>query len=397
MPPLPLDQLPVDGKRVLVRADLNVPLQEGRVTDDTRIRASLPTIRNLLDRGAAVIVISHLGRPKGSVVAELRLDPVASRLSELLGRDVKKLDDCRGESVTAATAALEPGNVLMLENLRFHEGETKNDPQFAQALAALADAYVNDAFGTCHRAHASVVGVAELLPSAEGLLVARERAALDRLVHDPQRPYLAVIGGAKVADKITVIRSLLERVDELLVGGAMAYTFLKASGHEIGASLLDEAHLADVTELLAEDRAGARKLHLPLDHVIVPNEGAEPSTTEGVDIPAGSSGLDIGPRTIEAFSDQIRSAATLFTNGPMGKFEESPFDAGTKAVLRAIADSKAFSVIGGGDSIAAAHQAGVADRISHLCTGGGASMEYLTGAPLPGIVALERAAARRNG
>jgi len=395
MPPLPLDQLPVEGKRVLVRADLNVPLTDGQITDDSRIRASLPTLRNLLDRGAAVIIMTHLGRPKGAVVPELRLDPVSRQLSDLLGQAVRKLDDCVGDEVAAAVAVLKPGEVVLLENLRFHDGETKNDPDFARGLAALADAYVNDAFGTCHRAHASVVGVAGLLPSAEGLLVARERRALDRLVNDPKRPYLAIIGGAKVADKITVIRSLLARVDRLLVGGAMAYTFLKAAGHEIGASLLDREHLADVAGLLKEDRAGAKKLHLPVDHVAVTAGRRESSLTDGVAIPAGSSGIDIGPRTIRAFSDLIASSATIFANGPMGKFEEPPFDTGTKALLRAIADSKAFSVIGGGDSIAAAHQADVADRIGHLCTGGGASMEYLTGAPLPGIAALEAAAERR--
>lgn len=397
MPPLPLDQLPVHDRRVLVRTDLNVPFKDGQVADDTRIRASLPTLRNLLDRGAAVIVMSHLGRPQGAVVPELRLDPVAHRLCELLGQPVKKLDDCLGGAVTSAVASSKPGDVVLLENLRFHKGETKNDPEFARSLAALADAYVNDAFGTCHRKHASVVGIADLLPSAEGLLVARERHALDRLVNHPARPYVAVLGGAKVADKITVVRSLLERVDALLVGGAMAYTFLNAAGHSIGASLLDREHLGDVAELLKEDRAGAKKLHLPVDHVVVASGNGKASETDGADIPDGSSGIDIGPRTVRAFSDLLASAATIFTNGPLGKFEEQPFDAGTKAILQAIADSKAFSVIGGGDSIAAVHQAGVADRIGHLCTGGGASMEYLTGNPLPGLVALETAAAQTRG
>ena len=394
MIPPAIEQLEVQSKRVLVRADLNVPLEGGRIVDDTRIRATLPTIRHLLERSAMVIVMSHLGRPKGKVVSELRLDRVAVRLGELLGQHVEKLDDCMGEQVAGAIGKAAPGSVLMLENLRFHAGEVQNDERFVGKLASLGEAYVNDAFGTCHRAHASVVGMPARLPSAEGLLIAAERRGLDRLLKDPRRPYVAAIGGVKVSDKIMVIRGLLARVDAILLGGAMAYTFLKAAGREIGGSLLDESHLGDVRDLLTRDADQGKKLCLPRDHVVDDPQGGQVRTTEGVDIPGGRRGMDIGPSTIDDYASRIAAAGAFFSNGPMGKFEDRRFAEGTHAVLHAAAQSDAFSVIGGGDSLAAVQQLRLADRIDHMCTGGGASLKYLSGVKLPGLVALAEAGKR---
>ncbi len=389
-----VEEIQVEGKRVFVRADLNVPVKDGRITDDTRIRAALPTLRHLLDRGAAVVLASHLGRPKGRPDPAFSLAPVAERLGELLGLSVYLAPDVVGPKVEPLARDLEPGKILMLENVRFHPGETKNDPELAGQLAALADAYVNDAFGTCHRAHASTAGMASLFPPdrrAAGLLLLKEIRAFERVLDRPEHPYVAVLGGAKVSDKIGVIRNLLPRVDRILVGGAMAYTFLKAQGIEVGGSLVEEDRLGLARELLAQAREEGKEIALPADHVIARDLSAEAETrvTGGAEVPAGWKGVDIGPRTREAYAQAVAGARTVVWNGPMGVFEIPAFAEGTVAVARATADSSAFTVVGGGDSVAAVTQAGLADRISHISTGGGASLELLEGKTLPGIAALE--------
>jgi len=385
-----LTDYPVDGKRVLVRVDFNVPLADGAVADDTRIRAALPTIRYLVERGCRVILASHLGRPKGQVVEELRLAPVARRLEELLGQPVRTVGDCVGPEVEAAVAALQPGEVLLLENLRFHPGETANDPEFARRLAALADVYVNDAFGTAHRAHASTEGVAHHLPAVAGLLMARELEMLGALLGEPARPFVVLLGGAKVSDKIGVIRRMLEVADAVLVGGAMCFTFLRAQGHEVGASRLEEDKLDVAADILAEADRGRCALELPRDVVAAPaaEPGAPATVVPATAIPAGQMGLDIGPDTVAAFSERLRAAATIFWNGPMGLFEIDDFAAGTKAVGEAVAASGAVSVVGGGDTVSAVRRFGLADRITHVSTGGGAAMEFIEGRELPGVAAL---------
>jgi len=383
-----VSDISVKGKRVLVRVDLNVPLENGEVVDDTRIRAVLPTIRYLLDREAAVILISHLGRPKGLVQEDLRLDPVGRRLSELLGQEVVKVDDCVGPEVERATKSLQPGQVLLLENLRFHPEEEENDQGFASQLASLADVYVNDAFGTAHRAHASTTGVTEYLPSVAGLLMERELQMLGDALANPTRPLVAVLGGAKVSDKIGVIRNLLSKVDLLLVGGGMANTFLKAQGHQVGESLVEDDSLALAKDILAQ--AGA-KLVLPVD-VVVADAFADDanSQTVGVEqVPPGWRILDIGPRTVGLFEDRLRSAGTVVWNGPMGVFEFPRFAAGTIALASSLASAPATTIVGGGDSIAALQQAGLAEKMTHVSTGGGASLEFLEGKVLPGVEALE--------
>jgi len=383
-----VSDISVKGKRVLVRVDLNVPLENGEVVDDTRIRAVLPTIRYLLDREAAVILISHLGRPKGLVQEDLRLDPVGRRLSELLGQEVVKVDDCVGPEVGRATKSLQPGQVLLLENLRFHPEEEENDQGFASQLASLADVYVNDAFGTAHRAHASTTGVTEYLPSVAGLLMERELQMLGDALANPTRPLVAVLGGAKVSDKIGVIRNLLSKVDLLLVGGGMANTFLKAQGHQVGESLVEDDSLALAKDILAQ--AGA-KLVLPVD-VVVADAFADDanSQTVGVEqVPPGWRILDIGPRTVGLFEDRLRSAGTVVWNGPMGVFEFPRFAAGTIALASSLASAPATTIVGGGDSIAALQQAGLAEKMTHVSTGGGASLEFLEGKVLPGVEALE--------
>ncbi|BAS27144.1 phosphoglycerate kinase [Limnochorda pilosa] len=394
---LAVDRLPVQGKRVLVRVDFNVPMNDaGQITDDTRIRAALPTIRNLLDRGAAVILMSHLGRPKGKVVDAFRLGPVARRLAELLGRPVSKADDCVGPEAEQAARALSPGDVLLLENLRFHPEEEKNDPDFARGLAALADAYVNDAFGAAHRAHASTEAVARFLPSAAGFLMLREIEIMGRALEKPDRPFLAILGGAKVSDKIGVIENLLGKVDTLAIGGGMAYTFLRAKGYEVGRSLLDEERIPLARRLLEEaERKGVRLL-LPVDVVIAPTITADARTrvVPAGQIPADQQGLDIGPETAKALAAEVRTAKTVVWNGPMGVFELEPFARGTRAVAMAMAQSDGVTIIGGGDSAAAVEQMGLADRMTHVSTGGGASLEFLEGRTLPGVAALEAAAAR---
>ncbi len=379
----------VAGKRVLVRVDFNVPLDKtGQITDDTRIRAALPTIQYLRDKGAKVIVCSHLGRPKGKVAEEFRLTPVAKRLSELLGTTVQKTDDCVGPEVENAVAAMKPGDILLLENLRFHPEEETNDPGFAKQLAALANIYVNDAFGAAHRAHASTEGVARFLPAVAGFLMERELTFLGKALADPTRPFVAILGGAKVSDKIGVIENLLPKVDWLIVGGGMANTFLKALGHEVGASLVEEDKVELAKDLL--QRAG-EKLMLPVDVVIADAFAADAQhQTVPVDkVLPGWRILDIGPRSVEAFRAVLQKAKTVVWNGPMGVFEFPAFAAGTVAIAKCLAETDATTIIGGGDSAAAVEQAGVADKMTHISTGGGASLEFLEGRILPGVAALQ--------
>ncbi|MCG2770005.1 MAG: phosphoglycerate kinase [Anaerolineae bacterium] len=377
------------GKRVLVRADLNVPLDEhGRVTDDTRIVAALPTVRYLLDRGARVILCSHLGRPKGEVREELRLDPVAARLSELLGKPVRKLDDCVGSEVQAAVGDMQSGNVVLLENLRFHPEEEANDPNFSKDLASLADLYVNDAFGTAHRAHASTAGVTEYLPSVAGFLMEKEIEFLGKALESPPHPFVAVLGGAKISGKILVIENLLGKVDALLIGGGMANTFFKAQGHEIGNSLVEDDSLAMAKGLM--ERSGG-KLILPVDVTVADAFSADANyKVVAVDeVKEGDLILDIGPATVERFREVLAAAKMVVWNGPMGVFELTPFAKGTMAVAEILAGLDAVTIIGGGDSVAAVEQAGLADRMTHISTGGGASLKFLEGAVLPGLAALD--------
>ena len=384
--------LELSGKRVLIRVDFNVPLSEAHeVTDDTRIRAALPTIRHAMERGAKVALISHLGRPKGKVVPSMSLAPAAARLARLLGRPVPMASDCMGEQVKAAVAALPPGGVVMLENCRFYAGDEKNDAAMSRALAELCDVFVNDAFGAAHRAHASTVGVTKFVPvSAAGFLMAKEIAYLGQAVQQPVRPFVAILGGAKVSDKIGVLKNLVAKVDALLVGGGMAYTFLKAQGMEVGASLLEADKLDMAREILEAARARGVTFLLPMDHVIAEKVDAASPTriADSTDLPPGWMGLDIGPRSREAFATAIRGAKTIVWNGPMGVFELPSFAEGTLAVARAVAASGATSIVGGGDSVAAVTQAGLADKITHISTGGGASLEFLEGIELPGVAAL---------
>ncbi len=376
------------GKRVLVRLDLNVPLEQGQVTDDTRIRAALPTIRYLLDHQAIPILMSHLGRPKGQLRPELRLDPVARRLSELIGRPVKKLDNCVGPEVEDACAAALPGDLILLENLRFHPGETENDPGFASALARLGDLFVNDAFGTAHRAHASTEGVTHHLPAVAGFLMEKELDFLGRALESPSRPFVAILGGAKISDKIGVVESLLERVDRLLIGGGMANTFLQAQGHDTAESLV-EPDVLDIARALLQ--RAASKMVLPVDALVADRFDAEAAARVAAigAIPSGWRVMDIGPKTIRLFSDCLKGTHTAFWNGPMGVFEFPRFAAGTRAMAQALADlPDCTTIVGGGDSAAAVQQAGLADRMTHISTGGGASLEFVEGRVLPGVESL---------
>ena len=378
----------VAGKRVLVRADFNVPLDDAReITDDTRIRAALPTIVYLCDKGAKVILCSHLGRPKGKVVDELRLTPVAKRLSQLLDTTVTKTDDCIGSQAESVVAAMQSGDVVLLENLRFHAEETANDTDFARQLAGLAEVYVNDAFGTAHRAHASTAGVAQFLPAVAGFLMERELTFLGGALANPARPFVAILGGAKVSDKIGVIENLLPQVDKLIVGGGMANTFLKAQGLNVGDSLVEDDKLDLAKELL---QSAGSKLLLPTDVVIADAfaADAEQQTVSVRSVPAGWRILDVGPESIEAFKEVLSSAKTVVWNGPMGVFEFSRFARGTIAIAEALAQTDATTIIGGGDSAAAVQQAGLADAMTHISTGGGASLELLEGKVLPGVDAL---------
>ncbi len=381
---------PLKGKRVLLRCDFNVPLKNGVIGDDTRIRAALETIRFILKEGGAVIACSHLGRPKGQVVPEMSLKPVAVRLGELLGLPVQMAPDCVGAETEALAKALQPGQVLLLENLRFHKEEEKNDPAFAKELASLADLYVSDAFGTVHRAHASTAGVADWLPAYCGFLIKAELKALGGAVENPVRPLAAVLGGAKVADKLGVIDHLLDKADVLLIGGGMAYTFIKARGGRIGNSLLDEEKLDYAKKMLAKAEAKGVKLLLPTDNLVVTaiEAGAETRIVPSDDVPDGWMGVDIGPETRKLFAAEIEKAGTVIWNGPMGVFETPGFEGGTMAVAKAMADCAGITVIGGGDSVAAVQKAGLADKMSHISTGGGASLEFLEGRELPGIVCL---------
>ena len=379
------------GKRVLVRVDFNVPLHDGSVADDTRIRAALPTLEALRERGASLILVSHLGRPKDHET-ELSLAPVAERLSELIGEPVKLAPGARGEEVDHLVEALREGDMLLLENIRYEPGETKNDPELAAELASLADAYVDDAFGAAHRAHASTVGAAELMePRAAGLLLQREVETLDGLLRDPDRPLVAVLGGAKVADKIGVIGSFLRAADTILIGGAMCFPFLAAQGHPVGDSLCADEDVELARQALAAgEQSGSATIELPADLVLADHFGADatPQSLDGVDVPDGMMGLDIGPHSAQAYGELIACAGTVFWNGPMGAFELEPFAAGTRSVAQAVADAPGVTVVGGGDSAAALVQFGLADRVTHLSTGGGAALELIEGRELPGVAVL---------
>jgi phosphoglycerate kinase len=384
MPKRTVRDLDVRGKKVLVRVDFNVPQTEsGDVADDRRIRAALPTLNDVLNRGGSLILVSHLGRPSGDPAADapFRMNPVATRLAELIGRPVKKTDDTVGPQAQATCAELAPGEIVVLENVRFNKGEKKGDPAFAKQMAALADAYVNDAFGTCHRDEASMVAVPEQFPAgrrAIGFLVEKELQILDTLLSHPKSPYVAVMGGAKVSDKILVIESLLEKVDKLLIGGAMTYTFLKAQGHSVGQSKVEADKLDVASHVL---QLAGSKLVLPVDHLVAskPEAGAETKVVEGPTIPDGWFGMDIGPQTIELYSGIIKDAGTVVWNGPMGKFEVAAFATGTRAIAQALADSRGVTAVGGGESAEAVEKFGLADKVSHVSTGGGAFLESLEG------------------
>lgn len=379
------------GKRVFCRVDFNVPMKEGKITDETRIRAALPTIQYLVEQGAKVILASHLGRPKGQVVEEMRLTPVAARLGELLGKDVKKADEAFGPAVQEMVAAMNEGDVLVLENVRFYAGEEKNDAELAKEFAALADIFVNDAFGAAHRAHASTAGIADYLPAVSGLLMEKELDVLGKALSNPDRPFTAIIGGAKVKDKIGVIRHLLDKVDNLIIGGGLAYTFVKALGHEIGQSLCEDDKIELAKEFMQLAKEKGVNFYMPVD-IVITEEFSETATTQivGIDsIPSTWEGVDIGPKTREIYADVIKNSKLVVWNGPMGVFEMTPFAEGTKAVGQALADAEGtYSVIGGGDSAAAVEKFGMADKMSHISTGGGASLEFMEGKELPGVVCL---------
>ena len=390
-----VEDVDVRGKRVLCRCDFNVPTKAGVITSDKRIVAALPTIQYLVNHGARVILCSHMGKPKGEVKPELSLQVVANRLSELLGQPVKMAKDVVGESAQSLAASLKDGEVMLLENTRFEKGETKNDPELSKKLASMADLFVNDAFGTAHRAHASTAGVADYLPAVCGFLVQKEVSIMGKALADPERPFVAILGGAKVSDKLNVINNLLEKVDTLIIGGGMAYTFLAAKGYGIGKSLFDAEKVDYCKDMMAKAEAKGVKLLLPVDTVVAasfpdPIDAPIDVKTVCVDaIPADMEGMDIGEKTRELFADAVKSAKTVVWNGPMGVFENPTLAKGTIAMAQALADSSATTIVGGGDSAAACEQLGFADKITHISTGGGASLEFLEGLELPGIACLE--------
>ncbi|MCQ5454410.1 phosphoglycerate kinase [Bacillus paralicheniformis] len=381
----------VKGRVVFCRVDFNVPMKDGKVTDDTRIRAALPTIQYLTEQGAKVLLASHLGRPKGQVSEELRLTPVAARLGELIGKEVKKADEAYGDAVKAQISEMKDGDILVLENVRFYPGEEKNDPELSKAFADLADVYVNDAFGAAHRAHASTAGIAEHLPAVAGFLMEKELEVLGKALSNPERPFTAIIGGAKVKDKIGVIESLLEKVDNLIIGGGLAYTFVKALGHEVGKSLLEEDKIELAKSFMDRAKEKGVNFYMPTD-VLVADDFSNDANTKVVpvsEIPSDWEALDIGEETRKTYADVIKNSKLVVWNGPMGVFELDAFAKGTKAVAEALADAKdTYSVIGGGDSAAAVEKFGLADKMSHISTGGGASLEFMEGKELPGVKAL---------
>lgn len=383
-------EIEVTGKKVFVRVDFNVPLENGKITDDTRIRETLPTIQYLIDKGAKVILASHLGRPNGEVVEELRLTPVAARLAELLGKSVAKADESMGEAVKSQVAQLNNGDVLLLENVRFYPGEEKNDAELAKSFAELADLYINDAFGAAHRAHASTEGIAHYLPAVSGLLMEKELTVLGKALTKPDRPFTAIVGGAKVKDKIAVIENLIEIADNIIIGGGLSYTFLKAQGYEIGKSLVDNSKIDLATSFLEKAKAKGVQFLLPVD-IIVGDDFSETANKQAVDIdsiPADWEGLDIGPKTREIYAKVIKESKLVVWNGPMGVFELNAFAEGTKAVAIACAETEGYTIIGGGDSAAAVEKFHLAERMDHMSTGGGASLEFMEGKALPGVVAL---------
>ena len=390
MSKLTIAQLDLAKRRVFVRADLNAPLDHGTVTDDTRLRAVVPTIQYALKAGATVVLASHLGRPKGKVAPEFSLRPIAERLESLLDQHVELAPDCVGAATLERARALGPGQVLLLENLRFHAEEEANDDGFARSLAALAECYVNDAFAAAHRAHASIAAITKhLQPAAAGLLMQQELAALGRILESPEKPLVAILGGAKVSDKLTLVEHLLDRVDALLIGGGMAFTFLASLGHAVGRSLVEPDHLETARRTLDAARRRGVALVLPVDAVVADGLDSARGRAVGIrEIPAGQMGLDIGPRTVERFTKALTGARTIVWNGPMGVFERTPFAAGTLALARAVAGSQAFTVIGGGDTVAAVTQAAVAEQIGYISTAGGAFLEFLEGRKLPGVEAL---------
>ena len=380
----------VSGKRVFVRVDFNVPLEDGKITDDTRIRETLPTIKYLVEQGAKVILASHMGRPKGEVVESLRLTPASQRLSELLGKPVAKADEAVGEAVKAQVEKLQNGDVLVLENVRFYPGEEKNDPELAKQFAELADLFVNDAFGAAHRAHASTEGIAHHLPAVSGLLMEKELSVLGKALSNPDRPFTAIIGGSKVKDKIDVIDNLLTLADNVIIGGGLAYTFFKAQGHEIGQSLLDKEKLDVALGFIEKAKELGKNFYLPED-IVVTDEFSADANTKVVDIdgiPADWEGVDIGPKTRAKYAEVIKNSKLVVWNGPMGVFEIAPFSNGTREVAQACAETEAYTIIGGGDSAAAAEKFGLDDKMDHISTGGGASLEFMEGKALPGVVAL---------
>lgn len=385
-----MNDVEVKGKRVFVRVDFNVPMEDGKITDDTRIRAALPTIKHLVDEGAKVILASHLGRPKGEVVEDMRLTAVGNRLAELLGKPVLKLDESVGETVKTAVHNMNDGDVVLLENVRFHKGEEKNDAELAKQFAELAEIYVNDAFGAAHRAHASTAGIAEYLPAVSGFLLQKELDVLGKALSDPERPFTAIIGGAKVKDKIGVIDHLLDKVDNLIIGGGLAYTFVKAQGHEIGNSLVEEDKIELAKEFMQKAKDKGVNFLMPVDAVVA-SEFSKDADSKVVDIdaiPADWMGLDIGPKTVALYADTIKNSKLIIWNGPMGVFEIEKFADGTKGVAEAMAETAGYTIIGGGDSAAAVEKFHVADKMDHISTGGGASLEFMEGKELPGVVAL---------